>query len=133
MRIIVDTNIWISYLITHRFTFIDQLLLSGKVRIVFSEELLEEFITVAQRPKFARFFTVSDLSLLMELLEDYSEIVKVTSQVTVCRDPKDNFLLALAKDSEANYLISGDQDLLEIGMFQRTRIISPSTFTQLFD
>jgi hypothetical protein len=41
-------------------------------------------------------------------------IAHINSRVTVCRDLKDNYLLALARDSNANFLITGDKDLLEI-------------------
>lgn len=40
-------------------------------------------------------------------LEDYIELVKVKSKVDICRDPNDNFLLALSKDGRANFLITG--------------------------
>jgi predicted nucleic acid-binding protein len=48
----------------------------------------------------------------------------VTSSVSLCRDKKDNFLLALAKDACADYLITGDKDLLVIKKFERTQIIT---------
>ncbi len=46
-RIILDTNRWISFLITKNFSQIDQLLFSGKCVLVFIETLLSEFIDVA--------------------------------------------------------------------------------------
>jgi putative PIN family toxin of toxin-antitoxin system len=56
-RVIIDTNLWISFLITHDFRKIDELIFSNSVILVFSEELLEEFVVVAKRPKFKRFFS----------------------------------------------------------------------------
>lgn len=61
-------------------------------------------------------------------LEDYVELVKVKSKVEICRDPADNFLLALSKDGEANFLITGDQDLLDLEGFGITKIISLTNF-----
>ena len=55
-RIIIDTNLWISFLITKDFLKLDDLLFSKKVVLVFSQELLDEFLEVARRPKFRRFF-----------------------------------------------------------------------------
>lgn len=48
-RIIIDTNLWISFLITKNFTKLDEIIFSKKCVLVFSQELLEEFLTVAKR------------------------------------------------------------------------------------
>lgn len=56
IRIIIDTNLWISFLITKNFTKLDKIIFSNKVILIFSKELLEEFIEVARRPKFRLFF-----------------------------------------------------------------------------
>jgi predicted nucleic acid-binding protein len=52
--------------------------------------------------------------------------------VNACRDPKDNFLLALAKDGRADLLITGDKELLDLAVFEGTRIVSPSSFLKAF-
>lgn len=98
------------------------------IRLIFSEESIGEFIEVANRPKFRKFFSEEDLVELLSLMDQFAEIVEVHSEVTICRDPKDDFLLALAKDSDADYLVTGDKDLLEIEVFESTRII---TFKEL--
>ena len=54
--------------------------------------------------------------------------VPVPSKVTVCRDPKDNFLLSLAKDGNADYLLTGDADLLVLDVFKKTRICTIREF-----
>ena len=56
-RIIIDTNLWISFLFSTRFNFIDRLLDSGKVELVFCNELLAELMEVVSRPKLRIFFT----------------------------------------------------------------------------
>jgi uncharacterized protein len=52
----------------------------------------------------------------------------VKTEITVCRDAKDNFLLSLAVDSAADYLLTGDNDLLEIKEILNTEIITISSF-----
>ena len=52
LKIIIDTNLWISFLITKSYNRIDDLIIDKKIRIVFSEELLSEFIEVIQRFEF---------------------------------------------------------------------------------
>lgn len=122
-RIVLDTNILLSFLISKRHIQIDTLLKTEKVELVFSEELLHEFLEVINRPKFRNLLKQDDINELLGSLHGVSTVVKVTSSVKKCRDAKDNFLLALCKDSKANYLITGDDDLLVLKQFEKTRII----------
>ena len=122
-RVIIDTNLWISFLITKDFKKLDNKIIKGKLKILFSLELIEEFLAVVERPKFRRYFNRQDIEHLIELFDVYGEIVNVKSTVKICRDAKDNFLLALAKDGNANLLITGDSDLLVLKKFEKTRII----------
>ena len=122
-RLIIDTNLWISFLIKKDFKKLDDKIKSGKVKLIFSVELLDEFLTVAARPKLRRFFDATDLEQLISLFDVYGEIVSVNSKTAICRDPKDNFLLALSKDSNADFLLTGDDDLLELRHFGTTRIM----------
>jgi putative PIN family toxin of toxin-antitoxin system len=128
LRIILDTNLWISFLISKKLKKIDTLFENNAVLIIFSQELLEEFIHVARRPKLKKYFSESDILTLLDTFEAYGEMAEVISIIDVCRDPNDNFLLALAKDSNADFLISGDQDLLLIKKFEHTQILSYSEF-----
>jgi len=52
----------------------------------------------------------------------------VTSNISVCRDPKDDFLLSLAKDGNATYLITGDKDLLILKEFGKTTILTVTEY-----
>lgn len=123
-RIIIDTNLWISFLITKDFTKLDDIIFSRKCILVFSQELLEEFLAVAKRPKFRRFFSPSDIEDILETIEEYADFVNVTTTVEVCRDPKDNFLLSLSVDGKADYLLTVDKDLLDLKTFSTTTIIT---------
>jgi putative PIN family toxin of toxin-antitoxin system len=49
-RVILDTNLWISFLISKRQKELDVLLESGEVTLIFSKELIEEFLVVSERP-----------------------------------------------------------------------------------
>lgn len=71
-----------------------------------------------------------DLEQLIDLFDVYGEIIEVSSSIDTCRDPKDNFLLSLSKDSKANYLITGDKDLLELKKFEKTKIIRISDYVK---
>jgi uncharacterized protein len=127
-RIILDTNLWISFLITGDYTKLDELLFNRKSVLIFSSELLEEFIEVANRPKFRRFFSQEDIEELVGSIDEYADFVQVNTEITLCRDPKDNFLLSLSVDGNADYLLTGDKDLLDLKKFRQTIITSISAF-----
>jgi hypothetical protein len=122
--------LWISFLITKDYSKPDELLFSRQCILLFSTELLEEFLEVARRPKFRRFFSPADIEMILETIDEYAELVKVSAQVNVCRDPKDNFLLALAIDGTADYLLTGDKDLLDLVQLGTTRIITITQFLE---
>lgn len=123
-KLILDTNFWISYLITDKFKYLDVTIFGNTVQLVFSEELIDEFITVSQREKFLKFFEKKDVEKLIELFSTFGILYKTRSKVTDCRDSKDNFLLNLAIDSNADYLATGDRDLLVLKQIGKTRIIT---------
>lgn len=131
IRLILDTNLWIRYLIAKDLARIDLLFERDEVVLLFSDKLLEEFVEVAKRPKFRKYFAESDINELLELFDYYGLVVDVVSKVDACRDPKDNFLLALARDGHADYLISGDLDLLDLKLFEGTRILTFRDFEEI--
>lgn len=131
IKIILDTNIWISFLITKSMKGVDKLILNEKVILLFSNELMTEFIDVTSREKLKRYFTKEDIASLIDLIDMYGEIVKVKSEVDICRDKEDNFLLSLAKDGKADYLITGDKDLLVIDKYGKTNIITLTEFLEM--
>lgn len=125
---ILDTNLWISFLISGRFKDLDELLLEGKIKLIFSQESVEEFLTVAKRPKFGKYFSDDNIKDLLRMFDKYGKLVDVTISVDACRDYKDNFLLSLAVESKADFLISGDANLLVMKNFKKTKILSWTDF-----
>jgi uncharacterized protein len=65
-RVVIDTNLWISLLLTKDFSKFDPILFSDTIKLLFSQELLDEFIEVARRPKFKKYFSLADLQDLLE-------------------------------------------------------------------
>jgi len=132
IRIILDTNIWISFLITKSMKGIDRLIFNDKAVLLFSDESMTEFIDVTSREKLKPYFTKDDIASLIDLIEEYGEIVEVQSKVDICRDKEDNFLLSLAKDGKADYLITGDKDLLVLENFGKTEMIKLTDFLEKY-
>lgn len=69
-RIIIDTNLWISFLITKDYSKLDEILFGKKAILIFSQELLDEFLEVAKRPKFRRFFLQETSKLCLKRLKN---------------------------------------------------------------
>lgn len=92
---------------------------------------MDEFLEVAKRPKFRRFFSQSDIEDILETIDEYADFVTVRSKIEVCRDTKDNFLLSLSIDGNVDYLLTGDKDLLDLSKFGETKIITISKFLEI--
>ena len=127
-KVILDTNLWISFLISKKLNALDSLLNEGKIVLVFSDELIEEFVKVITRPKFRKYFSTNDVKRILDCFDQFGKLIKVKSDVRICRDEKDNFLLNLAIDSKAHYLITGDGDLLVLNQIKNTRILTFADF-----
>ncbi len=129
-RVIIDTNLWISFLLSKDFSKLDKLFNSESLVLLFSRELLDEFVEVARRPKFKKYFSIGNLNELLSEIHSSAEFIEVYSKVNLCRDEKDDFLLALAQDGNADFLITGDKDLLEIGKFGKTIVLTISDYLE---
>lgn len=127
-RIVVDTNLWISFLLTRSLDKLDQLFLDDKLVLLVSEELVDEIIEVAQRPKFRKYFDLIDLADLLANLRQKAEFIEVISKIEACRDEKDNFILSLAVDGAATSILTGDKDLLTLHPFKGIEILTVASF-----
>jgi putative PIN family toxin of toxin-antitoxin system len=128
IKVIIDTNLWISFLIGQQLADLKELIVNQIIKVVLSEQILEEIETVAQRPKLEKYFPATKVQELIELLKTIGLCIEITSEVSICRDAKDNYLLALAQDSQADFLITGDRDLLILTNFEGTKIITYRDF-----
>ncbi len=129
-KVILDTNLWISFLISKSLGQIDKLIKERKVTLIFSIESIEEFVEVANRPKFKKHFSKKDIDHLLDRFDQYGELNLVRSNIQICRDKKDNFLLSLAVDSKADYLVTGDDDLLVLEKIESTKIMTFRNFIE---
>lgn len=128
VRVIFDTNVWISFLIGKRLSRIKNFISNGKIIIIITPQLLNEIELVTTREKLKKYFPKQSVQDLLDLLETVGELIEIKPINFSCRDPKDNFLLDLIEFSNANFLITSDKDLLEQNPFKNARILSPSDF-----
>lgn len=133
VRLVIDSNIWISFLIGKTLAGLSEAIISDNVIILFSIELFEELIEVLQRPKFTKYFSQEDIQELISLIHSKLEWVEIKKYFDDCRDSKDNFLLDLCVSGKADYLISGDEDLLILNPFGGTEIINYRKFQKILN
>ncbi|MBI2271355.1 MAG: putative toxin-antitoxin system toxin component, PIN family [Bacteroidetes bacterium] len=128
IKVIFDTNIWISFLIGKRLQSIKDQITTREINIVLCDHLLTEIKVVTQRTKLRKYFPSESVSELIEFLEAIGETYQIKLRHKLSRDAKDNFLLDLIEKSKADYLITGDKDLLELNPFMSAKILSPAEF-----
>ena len=130
LRVIVDTNCWISFLIGRRLSRLVDLLSNERVQLVICDELLAEIREVTSRHKFAKYFPVEEVKSLIDFMQIIGESFEPQQKVHICRDEADDYLLALAIEAHAHYLVTGDQDLLVIREIGSCHIVDVTTFEQ---
>jgi putative PIN family toxin of toxin-antitoxin system len=129
IRIVLDTNWYISASINRKSRrTLYQLLIDERLQILYTDRLLEEFFEVIYRPKFEKIITTYQVRRFVRLILPVLEYVELKTLVALSRDPKDNYLLSLSKDGNADYLVTGDPDLLVIGQFGETKIVTMVEF-----
>ena len=131
LQIIVDANVWISALLGPDFRARVEVILDMRYRLLFSKMLFRDLDKAIRKPYLATRIIRADYEELIAKLRTVAEFVDVHSIVEICRDPKDNFILALAKDGNADYLITGDDDLLVLETFGKTKIVKLTEFEAL--
>jgi putative PIN family toxin of toxin-antitoxin system len=129
-RIVVDTNLWISFLIGRRLGALLELFRNIEYDFVSTQIMRDEIHNVALRPKFRKYFSEDAVKALDNWLVLHTLNFDLDDIPQRCRDPKDDYLLELAIKSKAIYLVSGDDDLLDIGEIEGCRIMTFSRFLQ---
>ena len=132
MRIVFDNNIWISFLIGKRLSALRSVFIRSDVEIYYSDELEHEFLEVAHRPKILKYVDEQQIERVHQLMMRICHHGALTNlDATHVRDPKDIYLLALSDIVKADYLVSGDSDLLELKEYNQTKIVDFETILRL--
>ena len=129
-RVILDTSVYVAALIAEKGPSAEvlELLIEKEVFNFNTAEILEEVKDVIGREKFA--IPKEKQQHLIHLIQEVAfEILQLEQfKVKQCRDPKDDKFLSLAKQVEADYLITWDEDLLVIGRIGNTKVVTPGEF-----
>jgi len=128
IRVIFDTNVWVSFLIGKSLSILKQYIIEGNITIIMSQQLIDELYEVTGRDKLKKYFPKKCVNELIDLLEIIAENVVIKPTHKLCRDVKDNFLFDLIDYSKADYLVTGDKDILVHNPFLTATILSPTDY-----
>ena len=129
----VDANWFISACISRksRRTLYYKILKNAHIEIYYSPELLAEFDGVITRRKFSKVIRPNQVARFKAFTLLYLKEVSLGLIPQRSRDSNDDYLLAIAESCQADFLITGDDDLLTLGTYQTTTIVTMGQFLQI--
>ena len=132
MRVLLDTNVLISHLLSpQRKSPVNHILEAtflGEIDLLFPKDVFDELRNkIPQKPYLAERISPQQVEELVTLLAEISEgIPTITMEIpAVTRDPKDDYLIAYALVGRADYLVTGDVDLLILEEVEDVEILTP--------
>ena len=131
-RVILDSNIWISFAIGKRLNELRIALTHPKVEVFVCQKLLWEVRVTTQKPKLLKYISQDRQKMLLELMHA-CQCVSIVEQISISRDSNDDYLLDLAVTADADFLVTGDNDLLILKNYHNTNIISFASFMAVID
>lgn len=132
MRVVLDTNVVISATLI-RGGNEDRILRAwrrGAFELVLSPAILAEMARALsyERLRQARWMTEAETLGLLQALGEEAVLVSGRPAVRISRDPEDDKFISAALEAQAEYVVSGDKDLLAVGAHRGVRVISPAAF-----
>jgi putative PIN family toxin of toxin-antitoxin system len=132
LRAVIDTNILVSGLIRKQGLPGQVLrhLRDGDFTFIYSVPIMVEVVEVLSRPQIQHKYQVEseDITALINLVRLRGELVSPNRKIDACRDPKDNRFLEAAIEGNADIIVSGDKDLLDLADFETIPIVSIAEF-----
>lgn len=127
-KVVLDTNVLISAIaFKGKPREVFNKVLKGQMQLAISEDILNEMEGVLSGKKFR--YPKGIIRSILNALEDLAEFVIPQKEVKrIKKDPNDNRILECAVEAEADFIISGDNHLLELKQYKNIRIITPSDY-----
>jgi len=137
LRVVIDTNVFVSgiaFKLGNSKKIVD-LWLRQKIILIASQPLIEELTEVLHREKFQKQTTDKEIAQLIQQIQKIAVFVKSNLPVLgiIKDDPDDDVVLVTALEGNADYIISGDHHLLDLGDFRGIKIVKPIKFLNVLD
>ena len=115
MKVMFDSNLWISFMIGKRLSSLAEVLCRHDVEVYVSEQLLDEIRGIIAREKFDKLISAETRYYFFEMVYDVCLFTDITVEAkSDIRDPKDLYLLSMAESVPVDYIVSGDRDLTDM-------------------
>ncbi len=139
MRVILDTNLYISHLLSRQpnesaVGLIVAAAIARSFTLLFARDIAEEIIvTIASRSDLSMKIAPPMARKMIDDMESFAEVMRPlpTTLPEIGRDRKDDYLLAHAVVAGADYLVTRDKDLLDLVAIEGVRIVDPPEFLRL--
>lgn len=138
MRAIFDTNIFINYLLPSSksgiISTIIEAAFEGRFTLLLPTELVEEFSSIVGTKRYlAQKISPKDAARLISLLTQVAEVIApISARIPAAtRHVKDDYLLAYALTAQADYLVTGDDDLLVLDQVEGVKVVAPVEFLEV--
>jgi putative PIN family toxin of toxin-antitoxin system len=136
LKAVFDTNVLISALIKEGIP--NQILLYAgeKYQLCICQEIIDEFREVIKRPKIQKlaYLTMDKITNFLSDIQNIAHIVNDIPSIDIIKaDPDDNTILACALKAQADYIISGDRHLKQLGFYKDIQIVSPVAFSNILN
>ena len=134
MKVLFDTNLWISFMIGKRLASLADVLCRNDIQVYMSDQLLDEIQTVIARPKFNAIIPSESRQAFIDMVDNVCHWTPITIQAkSPIRDIKDLFILSMAESVPVDFIVSGDKDLTELNTHAGIPILSYSEFLNKLD
>jgi uncharacterized protein len=142
MRVLFDANVLVSYLLppadhTRVVSRAMGLIFDGVATLVLPEELIVELErTLSTKPYLRDRIPPADVAAFMSRLLEIGEVLSRVSEPipAILRDRKDDYLIAAGIEGDADYLVTGDKDLLALrDHLQRPRVVTAAEFVAIVE
>ncbi|MBU0697382.1 MAG: putative toxin-antitoxin system toxin component, PIN family [Bacteroidetes bacterium] len=130
-KVIIDTNFIVSALIQRSYPnlILNYFLFEDKFELCISDELMAEYYEVLTRPKFSKF--PDFFNRAENVLTDIASKAKFFTpliKLNLIKDEKDNMILELADECEADYIITGNSQDFTFSIYKKTKIVTPKEY-----
>jgi putative PIN family toxin of toxin-antitoxin system len=129
MRVVLDTNVFVSSALGGLVGAIHAAWKENKFTLIVSDAIFSEYLDVLSRPKLH--LTAETVSVVIARVQRRAEFVTPTQTITAIEaDTTDNKFLEAALEGQANYVVSGDRHLLDLKAFRGIPILTAREFIE---